>query len=103
MPLELQTKPIEPNAIMIPMILMQTGIINGKLHTSCQITLSPAKVDNPGTDEESWTMTGNQQTIYLSDVENLESDLESLKDLVGKVYTDMITLIDGVNKIRKVL
>ena len=103
MPLQLQTKPIEPNAVMIPMILVQTGIINGKLHTSCQITLSPAKVDDAGTEKEFWTMTGNQETIYLSDLENLEEDLEGLKDLVGKVYTDMITLIDGVNKIRKVL
>ena len=101
--LPLVTKPTVPDSIFIPMILLQTGIVNGKLYTSCQLQFSAAKVENPNTEKENWIPTGQTQTIYLSDLLNLESDLEKLGDKVKALYGDILEIIAFVNETRKVL
>jgi hypothetical protein len=42
----IQTTPPTPNGVYAPQILLQTGIQNGKLVTSAQVTLVAAAVEN---------------------------------------------------------
>jgi hypothetical protein len=99
MPLEMQTTLPVPNSIYFPQILIQTGIQNGDLVSSCQLTLTAAIVDANG----KWTSTGHSKTVYLADMLNLEADLTELAPLVGQIYGGIITLVDQLNVIRKIL
>ncbi|MHB9070470.1 MAG: hypothetical protein ACYC54_08870 [Sedimentisphaerales bacterium] len=99
MPLKMQTKPEVPNTIFFPQILIQTGINNGDLRTSCQLVLSAAKVDAQG----KWTPTGQTQTVYIPDIAKLEEDLVHLAPTVQQLYGIIVGLVDGINAVRKIL
>lgn len=105
MPLELQTTPVSPNSIYAPQIILQTGIVDGKLTTSAQLGLAAALVENAGTDTdtETWTATGQRNTIYISDIWQLDTDLAGLQAQIGTLYSAIVQLIADVNSIRKVL
>jgi hypothetical protein len=103
MPLPIQKNPVEPNALYAPQIVLQTAIVNGRLVTSVQMVLASAKVENAGTDSESWTATGQTATEYLPDLANLPADLASLDAQIATLYAEIVTLIGSINGIRKVL
>lgn len=103
MRMPLQTIPAAPNAVYIPMIMFQTGIMNGKLQTSCQLQLSAGKVTNPDTANESWISTGQTKTIYISDLANLESDLAGLAAMMNKLNDGIQQIVAAINSTRKLL
>lgn len=103
MPLELQTTPVQPNSIYAPQIILQTGIVDGKLTTSAQLGLAAAKVDNAGTETETWTATGQRNTIYISDIGQLDTDFTALQPQITALYSAIVQLIADANSIRKVL
>ncbi len=101
--LNLETTVAVPNAVYAPMIMFQTGINNGKLIPSCQITLAACKVLNEGKANETYEATGQTQMIHIADLNNLSAD-------IAKVGSQVVTLLDGVtnliaeiNATRKVL
>ena len=100
MPITLETRPVDANAVYIPMILIQTGINNGKLQTSCQLTLADARVDEKG---EGWESGGRVRAFYIPDVMNLEEDLKQLSLQVTDLFTGIVELAGALNSIRKVL
>ena len=100
MPLPLETILPTPNAVYAPQILLQSSMQNGRLVTSAQITLGAAIVDKAGNWLDS---TGQFQTIYISDVENLDKDLASMQDLIPDIMMGIIQLIGGLNAIRKII
>lgn len=103
MPLELQTTPVSPNSIYAPQIILQTGIVDGKLTTSAQLGLAAALVENAGTEAETWTATGQRNTIYISDLGNLDPDLAGLQPQIATLYAAIMQLIADANSVRKAL
>lgn len=103
MPLPLTTKVKIPDSVYVPMIMMQTGINQGKLITSCQLTLAAAKGTDPGTDKENWEATGQSSTIYIYDLVNLDPGYEQFGDQVKRIYGDILILIAAINEVKKVL
>jgi hypothetical protein len=99
----LQKEIVIPDSIYAPMIMFQTGINMGKLHTTCQITLAAAKITEPGTERETWESTGQTQMIYLSDLVNLDPDLSMVGEQAALLYRGMLELIAAINETRKVL
>lgn len=99
MPLELETEIPTPNAVMAPQIVLSTNIINGKLVTSAQITLSAASVGESG----NWTACGIMQTIQIPDVEHLDGDISEYQGDVLTIMGGIIQLIGNLNGVRKVL
>jgi hypothetical protein len=89
-----------PNALLVPQIVLQTGISNSQLVTSAHITLMPCKVDSDGR----WNETGSAcQTVYIPDVMKLDGDIASLQKAVGNLFTELVGIIGQINSIRKVL
>ncbi len=99
----LQTTPATPNAVYAPQFVLQMGIMNGKLVTSCQITLAAAKVVNAGTPQEQWEPTGQTQMIYIGDLDNPDPDLLFLAIKIGVLKEKLTDLIERINQTRKVL
>jgi hypothetical protein len=100
MPLPLEKSVEIPNALLVPQIVLQTGISNGQLVTSAAITLMPCKVDING----KWSETGSAcQTVYIPDVMKLDRDIEGLQKSVGNLFTELVGIIGQINSIRKVL
>jgi len=99
----IQTELPIPNAVYAPMIMLQTGINNGKLHTTCQITIAAASVNDLGTEKENWVSTGQGQMIYLSDLANLDPDLSDIGEQVVTLHMGLLDLIATINNTRKVL
>lgn len=100
MPLPLETTPITPNAVYAPQVLLQTGVINGKIVTSAQIVLGTGYVDQEG----NWTITSGQNgTVYIPDVENLDPDIAALSPNVLQIMGGIIQLIGSLNSIRKIV
>ncbi len=99
----LQTTPSTPNAVYVPQFMLQTGINNGKLITSCQITFAAAKGVNIGTKDEQWVSTGQTQMIYISDITNPEPDIAKFGTQMNKFYNDLMAMIEAINATRKVL
>ena len=96
---------LQPNGIYCPMIMFATGIgSGGKLQTSCQIQFAAGKmvVDKDGI--ETWKATGHTETIYISNIDNLEPDLAvTLGDPFAKAYADVLAMVAAINVTRKVL
>lgn len=103
MPIPFETSVQTPNAVYIPQIIIQCGIVDGQLKTSAQIILSGAHVTNAGEANESWTQTGQTQIMQIPDIMNLDSDLASLQTDVYTVFGGIINLVGSMNAIRKVL
>ena len=103
MSIQMETSVITPNSIFVPMIILQTGINKGKLQTSCQITLAASKVENEGTENEFWTSTSQQKTVYIPDLDNLEPDLQSENEQVVNLRVAILQFITFINNTRKVL
>jgi hypothetical protein len=99
MPLELQTKPVIPNAVYFPQILLQTSCSGGELITSCQICFSGAYVDEQG----KWTPSGHNEVIYLPNMLKLDDDVSELQPLVNEIYGGIVKVVGRMNEIRKVL
>lgn len=99
MPLEMQTTPTVPNAIYFPQIIIQTGIVSGQLKSSAIVSFSAAQVNETG----QWADTGQTKTILIQDIENLDPDLVHLAPQVAQLYSVLITLLDDVNTVRKVM
>jgi hypothetical protein len=99
MPLKMQTTPVSPNAIYFPQILIQTGIGNGELHISCQLNLAAAKVSENG----KWEAAGQYKTINIPSLLNLPPDLEHLAPQVAQLYGQIVSLVDSINAVRKIL
>ena len=100
MPITLETNAPVPNAVYLPMIMINTVIVNGKLKTSCQIALGDAITDERG---EVWEAGGRRKTVYIPDVMNLDKDLTDLAPQVVSIFTGIVTLAATLNSIRKVL
>jgi hypothetical protein len=75
----------------------------GKLNASAVIALAAAKVDNAGTENEFWELTGQSKTEVIQDVLQLPPDLSHLQPSVLQLFTDIVTLVGHVNYIRKSL
>lgn len=104
MPIPIQnTDVVVPNAVYIPQIVIQCGVVEGKLKTSAMITLSAAKCENAGTENEHWTPTGKSELLNIADIEHLDEDLASLQSSVGQVFAGIVGLVHGMNTIRKVI
>lgn len=103
MPISLQTTPVTPNAIFAPQIIISTALVGGKLQTSAQVFLAAAKVENAGQPNESWTTTGQNNLLYLADLDNLDTDLAGLQSQVNTVYAQIVTLLGNFNSIRRLL
>jgi len=103
MPVGLQKEHPVPNIAYAPMILIQTGILDGKLRTSCQVHLAGACVENIGQPEETWAAAGQGEMVHIPDLANLEPDLAGLAPQVAAVYAGIIALIAELNEIRKVI
>ncbi|HBR19455.1 MAG: hypothetical protein A2Y13_04325 [Planctomycetes bacterium GWC2_45_44] len=104
MPIPIQnTEIVKPNAVLIPQILIQSGVVEGKIKTSVQIVLAAAKCDNAGQPNEAWELTGKVESIRLDDIEHLDEDLASLQASVGQVFAGILGLVHGMNTIRKVI
>ena len=103
MSLPLETVPPIPNIAYPSMILIQTGIVNGKLQTSLQMHLNAAKRENPGTPEETWTATGKTEMIHIADAANPDADLVSVKPALLAAYQAIVDVVRQINAIRKVL
>jgi hypothetical protein len=99
MPIELQTTVPTPNALMVPTIILSTNPSGTGLVTSASIVMMAAHVDANG----SWTPTGASKTVVIDDVEHLEEDIASLSPTVLSVMGGILSLIAGLNDIRKVL
>ncbi len=99
----LQTTPSTPNAVYVPQFMLQTGVHNGKLITSCQITFAAVKGVNIGTKDEQWVATGQTQMIYIGDIANPEPDLAKLGVKINQFYTYLMELLEAINATRKVL
>ena len=100
MPITLETNAPVPNTVYLPMIMINTAIVNGKLRTSCHITLGDATTDANG---EVWEAGGRRKTVYIPDVMNLETDLTDLAPQVVSIFSEIVTLAATLNGIRKVL
>jgi hypothetical protein len=103
MPLSLETTPLTPNALYAPQIVLQTAVVGGKLKTAAQICLAAAKVEDSGLESETWTPTGQDGMVYLTDLENLDGDLAGLQSQVDALYGSLVQIIASLNSIRKVL
>ena len=99
----LQTTPDSPNAVYISQFLMQSGINSGKLVVSAQIVLSAAKIVNVGLPNETWKPTGQVETIYLPDLNNLEPDLAKFQLALTTTYNKLTDMVESINLTRKVL
>jgi hypothetical protein len=99
MPIELQNSPAVPNALMVPTIILSTVVREGKLVTGASICMAAAYVDGQG----NWTPTGQAKTVVIDDVEHLEEDIASLSPTVLTIMGDILSLVDSLNDIRKVL
>ena len=92
-----------PNAVFAPMIQMMAGVVDGKLVTSCQITLCSAKVTNEGTASEKWERAGEAKTIFIPDINKLDADLSPVQSKVDEAYAGLKSLISFMNSVKKVI
>ena len=100
MPLPLENQPLVPNAPMVPSITLMTSVTEaGGLKTSANVVLRSAHVSAEGV----WTPIGENQSITVCDVENLPEDLASLQSQINEIMFGIVTLIGGLNAIRKVV
>jgi len=100
----IQKKYNEPNAVFAPTIIINSyPLPNGKLRYGCRITVAAAYVTDEDGPNENWSVTGQTATISITDIENLPDDLKALSAGVGGIKTTMTTLIDTINKIRKIV
>ncbi len=103
-PIALEKPVVQPNGIFCPMIMFATGVgSGGKLQTSCQIQFAAGKMTLKNEDE-TWERTGQTETIYIPDIDNLETDIApTLERAFAQGYTDILTVIETINGLRKVL
>lgn len=102
--ISLENPVVEPNGAFCPMIMFATGIAGGgKLLTSCNIQLTAGKMVVVDT-EETWVSTGQVENLYIPDIDNLEADLApTLGDPFAQAYADVLTMVDAINTLRKVI
>ena len=93
------TIPVTPNAVLVPQIVISTKIINQKLVTSANVTLQPAYVDGSG----NWQNTGFGVSCNIPDVNNLPTDLASMATDIGSLETMLLSIVDDLNSIRKLV
>lgn len=98
-PVALQTTPATPNGIYVPNLILGTSIVNGRLVTMAHITLAAASVDSNG----NYAATGQVATLVVQDILNLDADVASLASQVNSAYASLISIINEINGIRKVL
>jgi len=103
MALVLEKPVVVPDAVFVPMVLIQTGIDNGKLVISCQFHLAAAKCTGRGTPQEFWEATGQSEMIHLSNAQGLDPDLAAIAPQLADVYGRIIAALGAINAIRKVL
>lgn len=99
----LQTTQKVPNSVYVPQFMIQTGINNGQLITSCQIVYAAAKVISAGLPTEQWVPTGQNQMIYIPDLNNLDPDLAKYQTQVTNWYNNLVAVLEAFNSTRKVL
>lgn len=99
MPLEPQKPTVTPNAVYIPQLILQTGIYNGVLTTSCQVVYTQAYVDENGL----WQQTGISNATHIPNVLVLPEDLVHLQSEVNQMYAIIIDLVGDINLVRKVV
>jgi len=102
MPLPKETSnTVVPNSLIIPQIVLQTGIANGLLATSATITLQDAHYDQT---TGRWVETGGAaKMLFIPDVMKLETDITGLQAEVDAVFGGLVKIIGQINSIRKVL
>ena len=104
-PLPLEKAVVEPTGIYCPMIMFATGIVSGgRLQTSCQIQYAAGKmvVDKDGV--ETWKGTGQTETIYIPNIDDLETDLaDTLGKPIAQAYADVLAVVESLNSTRKLL
>lgn len=98
MPIQPQKQAVTPNAVYIPQVLIQTGIIDGVLKSSIQIVVSSAHLDNGV-----WNNAGNSGSVYLNDIASLDPDIAHLSKELGVVYSNLVAIVSEINKIRQVV
>jgi hypothetical protein len=97
-PIPPQKQAVTPNAVYIPQVVIQTGIVDGVMKSSIQIVMATGNLTNGV-----WSATGNSGTVYLSDITNLEEDIAHLSKELGAVYSNLIATVAAINKIRRVI
>ena len=98
-PIPTQKVPVVPNSVFIPQVIIHTGIMNGQLRSSAQIVIASANVDSDGI----WKHGGNTETIFLSNIAELDSDIAHLSKEFGAVYSNLVAIVAEINKIRQVI
>ena len=93
------TIPVTPNAVLVPQIVISTKIISGQLITSANISLQPAYVDGSG----NWSTAGFGKSVNISNINDLPTDLASMATDIGSLETMLLSIIDDLNSIRKLV
>ena len=104
-PLPLEKEVVAPTGIYCPMIMFATGIVSGgKLQTSCQITYAAGKMVVDGDGIETWKSTGQSETIYIPNIDDLETDIaDTLGKPFAQAYADVLAVVESINGTRKLL
>lgn len=92
-----------PNAILIPRVITETKIVEGKLVTSCDIVISDAYVENVGESNETWEAGSKMTTYHIDDLKNLSEDIEEHQAQATQAYYAVIGLIASLNTTKKLI
>jgi hypothetical protein len=93
-----QKQAVTPNAVYIPQVVIQTGIVDGTLKSSIQIAMTTANLT-----DGVWHNAGGSGSVYLSDIANLEEDIAHLSKELGAAYSNLVVIVAEINKIRQVI
>ena len=90
---------VQPNAVIVPNIVFNTRIKDGKLVTTAVVSVATATVDEQG----HWEQLGGPKSVVIPDVTKLPDDLAALQGDTDAAMTYLITLIGAINAVRKVV
>jgi len=104
MSIPLQNEIVVPNSVVAQQVITNTTPdANGKLKTSAHVTLAASYVIGYGTADEHWSLTGQTGVIYIPDIDNLDDDIAGLALQIQQAFGLLVSIIDALNVIRKVL
>ncbi len=92
-----------PNAILIPRVITETKIVEGKLVTSCDIVISDAYVDNVGDANETWVAGPKMTTYHIDDLKNLAANIDEHQTQATQAYYAVLGLISSLNTTEKLI
>lgn len=103
MPLPLETEPVEPNSVFLPMVMIQTPIIDGQMVPTADVHFETSLVEDAGTPQERWTRLGQTGSYRINSVLALEQDLADLQPLANEIFTKIVQFAAELNARKKIL